>query len=232
MESIDLSSSQDITQFTDEEQVDVKQINHEFVQENKLKGEEREFTIFNDGQCYQSVRLKHGGKYKFRANLTYLNAKPRRSFELAEGWLITTAIASILCFLLVYLRWFSQIQMNNQLLTVALSLSISFSLIAFMVGLLKSRDRIMFYSKFGQVPVLELINHKPDRESFKQFIDHLSSYIIKAQHAADLSPTESLVMELKELRRLKDETVIAESQYEQAKKKILQNKAFTDTSSD
>ncbi len=227
MESIDLSSNEDITQFTDEEQVDVNQINQEFVQENKLKGEAREFTIFNDSQCYQSVRLKHGGKYKFRANLTYLNAKPKRSFDLAEGWLITAAITAIFSFLLVYLRWFSQIQMDNQILTMALSLSISFTLIAFMVGLLKTRDRILFYSKFGHVPVLELMNYKPDRESFKQFIDQLSSYIIKAQHAADLSATDALVMELKELRRLKDETVIAESQYEQAKKKILQNKAFT-----
>ncbi len=227
MESIDLSSNEDITQFTDEEQVDVNQINQEFVQENKLKGEAREFTIFNDSQCYQSVRLKHGGKYKFRANLTYLNAKPKRSFDLAEGWLITAAITAIFSFLLVYLRWFSQIQMDNQILTMALSLSITFTLIAFMVGLLKTRDRILFYSKFGHVPVLELMNYKPDRESFKQFIDQLSSYIIKAQHAADLSATDALVMELKELRRLKDETVIAESQYEQAKKKILQNKAFT-----
>ncbi|MDJ0881812.1 MAG: hypothetical protein QNJ56_09200 [Gammaproteobacteria bacterium] len=227
MESIDLSSNEDITQFTDEEQVDVNQINQEFVQENKLKGEAREFTIFNDSQCYQSVRLKHGGKYKFRANLTYLNAKPKRSFDLAEGWLITAAITAIFSFLLVYLRWFSQIQMDKQILTMALSLSITFTLIAFMVGLLKTRDRILFYSKFGHVPVLELMNYKPDRESFKQFIDQLSSYIIKAQHAADLSATDALVMELKELRRLKDETVIAESQYEQAKKKILQNKAFT-----
>jgi len=227
MERIDLSATEDITQFTDEEQVAVKQVNHEFLQESKLKGEAREFTIFNDIQCYQSIQRKHGGKYKFRANLTYLDPKPRRDFILADNWLITTAISAILSFLLVYLLWFSQINLDRSILTIATSLFISFSLIAFLVTLLKTRDRILFYSKFGRAPVLELMNRKPDRESFKQFLDLLSSHIIKAQHSAGLSPTDSLIMELKELRRLKDETVVPESLYEQAKKKILQNKAFT-----
>ncbi len=232
MEEIDLSTSEDITLFTDEEQVAVKTINHEFSQESKLKGVVREFTIFNDIQCYQSVKRKHGGKHKFRVNLTHLNPKPKRDFILAEGWLITAAISTVLSFMLVYIGWFSSLQFNHQAVFIITALTISFSVIAFLITLLKTQDRIRLFSNCGCAPILELMNNKPDRESFAAFMELLSSHIIKAQHSADLSATERLVLELKELRRLKDESVITEAVYEQAKQKIFKNKAFKSESRD
>lgn len=227
MEEIDLSASDDITLFTDEEQVAVDQVNRKFRQESKLKGIVREFTIFNDIQCYQTVEEKHGGKHKFRVNLTYLDPKTKRDFILAESWLITAAISAILSFLLVYVGWFSSIQINQNIILIVTALSITFCFIAFLIALLKTHDRILFYSKFGQSPVLELINKCPDKESFLEFIDIMSQHIISAQHKTQLSTTQRLTLELKELRRLKDETAIPAAVYEQAKKRIFLNKAFT-----
>jgi len=227
MEEIDLSTDEDITQFTDEEQVAVKKINREFIQENKLKGIVRKFTIFNDIQCYQSVKRKHGGKHKFRVNLTHLNPKPKRDFKLADSWLITAAISAILSFLLIYMGWFSSMQLNHQLLFMLTAFTVSFSVIALLIALLKTRDRILMFSNCGCAQVLEFINNTPNRESFNEFIDLLSSHIIKAQQSSGLTPTERLVFELKELRRLKDENVIPVNEYELAKQRIFKNKAFT-----
>lgn len=228
MEEIDLSAREDdITLFTDEEQITVKMVNQEFRQENKLKGIIREYTIFNDIQSYQSVKKKHGGKHKFRVNLTYLDPKPKREFILADNWLITAAITSILSFLLIYIGWFSSMHFSQNVITFLTILCLSFCFIAFLIAALKTNDSILFYSKFGRAPVLELFNNNPDRGSFSEFKDTLSRHIISAQHEAKLNTTKLLALELKELRRLKDETAIPTSIYEEAKKRIFRNKAFT-----
>jgi hypothetical protein len=227
MEEINLSTNDDITLFTDEEQVAVDNINQKFTQQSKLKGLVREFTIFNDIQCYQTVKLKHGGKHKFRINLSHLDPKPKRDFVLADNWLITAVISAILSFLLIYIGWFSAMQVDQHIFIIITALCISFCFIAFLFAMLKTQDRFLYYSQCGRAPILELINNNPDHESFTEFINLLSSHVIKAQSSADLNPTEKLVMELKELRRLKDETVIPESDYEQAKQKIFRNKAFS-----
>ena len=52
VEEIDLSQQDDITLFTDDEHIVVKHVNFEFVQHSKMKGEVREFTVFNDVQCF------------------------------------------------------------------------------------------------------------------------------------------------------------------------------------
>ena len=230
MEQIDLRTSEDITQFTDEEQVAVDKINHEFVQENPLKGETREFTLFNDIQCYQAVRRKHGGKYKYRVNLSHLDPKPKREFILADNWLIIAAISGVIGFMLVYIGWFSDMQFDSQIMVILSALSICFCLIAFLIALLKTRDRVLLYSYYGRAPVLELMNKNPDRASFAEFMALLSEHISQARENSTINSTDRLVAELKELRRLKDETVISEAVYEQAKKRIFRNPAFSQAS--
>lgn len=227
MEEIDLTSSNDTTFFTDEEKVVVETINAEFRQEHKLKGEVREFTIFNDIHCYQSVKKKHAGKHKFRVNLSCVNPQPKREFKRADNWLISAAIIFILSLLLIYLGWFSHFNLNKHVMTILAIFSLSFSCILFLYALLKTQDKILFYSQYGQIPVLELMNNRPNKNDFSEFINTLSTHIVKAKHGNQIDQAECLRSELKELRRLKDETVIPESVYEQAKKLILRNNAFT-----
>lgn len=228
MEEIDLTTEEDITLFTDDERVSVNKVNREFRQESKLKGLINEFTIFNDNQCYQKVIKKHGGRHKFRVNLSYLDPEPRRERKLADSWLVTAAISAILAFLLIYLGWFSDNSagLHTQLLYILLCTTVSFSCIAFMIAILKTRDRLVIYSKCGRAPVLQLINNNPDRESFLKFMNCLSRHILLSRKNISCSATELLAMELKELRRLKDEGVINGSQYDISKQRIFSNKAF------
>ena len=234
MEEIDLTVHEDITLFTDDEQVSVRKVNREFRQHSKLKGVINEFTIFNDNQCYQKVIRKHGGKHKFRVELSYLDPEPRREFNLADSWLVTAAIGAILSFLLIYLGWFhtNAARLDSHLLYALLSISISFSLISFLVALLKTRDRLVIFSKCGRAPVLELINNNPDKDSFLQFTNCLSRHILLSRQNITCSATELLAKELKELRRLKDEGVIPTKQYELSKQKIFSNKAFVADNAD
>ncbi len=224
---IDIASEEDITQFEDAEHVAVKKINHEFVQESKLKGQINEYTIFNDIHCYQSVQKKHGGKTKFRVNLSYLDPKPHRQVILAKSWLITAAAGFIVGLLVVYLGWFSPIQFIDQsMLTIVTTMVFTFSVIALLVALLRTHDRILFHSRYGQIPILEFFNKKPDAHSFEEFIHRLSRYIGLAQQVCKYDTNKCLTLELQELRRLKKEHVISEQQYEQGKQVIFNNKAF------
>ncbi len=228
VEEIDLNAQEEITLFTDDEHVAVRTIDREFRQESKLKGIVREFTIFNGIQCYQKVTRKHGGKHKFRVNLACLDPEPRRIYNLADNWLIMGAIGLVLSFLLVYLGWFRTppLQISNSLLYILTSVALSFSIIALLLALLKTRDRLVIYSKCGRAPVLELINNNPNKQQFMEFMDSLSRHILLSRRGISSSPTELLAMELKELRRLRDEHAIKEDQYESAKKRIFRNRAY------
>lgn len=226
MEEIDLSHQEDITLFTDDEHVVVKKVNLEFTQHSKLKGEVREFTLFNDVHCYQKVAKKHRGKQKFRVNLSYLDPMPKREYTLADNWLIMSAIAAVVSFMLIYAGWFSDRQFDPHLLTILTSLTITFCLLALLIAILKTEDRLIIFSKCGRAPILEMLNNNPDHDSFLEFSDSLSRHILLANQKNPASQTERLALELKELRRLKDENVIPELQYERAKKRIFKNKAY------
>lgn len=226
MEKIILSSEEDITLFTDEEQVAVKKINQELRQQSKLRGELREFTLFNDVQCYQRVQKKHLGKYKFRVNLNYLNARPEREYTLAINWLITAAISAIFSLSLIYIGWFSSLQFSQSSATFITALSISFSCIALLIGLFRTTDRIILYSRYGHVPILEFINNNPDQQALSIFLGTLCKQISTAHHNSLLAPSEQLTQEIRELRRLRDETVITDAQYKQGVMLIFKNRAF------
>lgn len=226
MEEIDLSHPEDITLFTDDEHVAVRNINFEFVQNSKIKGEIREFTIFNDVHCYQKVTKKHRGKQKFRINLAYMDPMPKRDYILAYNWLFVSAISAVVSFMLVYIGWFSKLQLNSQIMFILASMSITFSLLSVLIAMLKTQDRLLMYSRCGRAPVLEMMNNNPDQESFQNFSDSLSRQILLASQNSSASPTEKLALELKELRRLRNESVITALQYDRAKRNIFKNKAF------
>ena len=205
---IDIVAEEDVTQFQDDEHVSVDKINHEFVQEDRLKGQINEYTIFNDTHCYQSVRKKHRGKTKFRVNLTYLDPQPHREVILAKQWLITAAASFVVGLLVVYLGWFSPIQFNDHtILTIVSAIILTFSIISLLVALLRTHDRILFHSRYGQVPILEFFNKKPDAHSFEEFSHRLSRYIGLAQKVCQHDTNKCLTLELQELRRLKKEHV-------------------------
>jgi hypothetical protein len=226
IEEIDFGGQEDITMFTDDEHIVVKHINFEFVQNSKMKGELREFTVFNDIHCYQKVTRKHRGKKKFRVNLAYMDPMPQRQYILADSWLFVAAISAVVSFLLIYVGWFSEMQVNSNIMFILTSLSITFCLLAVLVALLKTQDRLIMHSRFGRAPILEFINNNPDHESFQQFSDMLSRQILLASQRNPASPKEILAQELKELRRLTNESVIPALHYERAKKQIFRNKAF------
>lgn len=229
MEEIEISSPEDTTLLLDEENVKIEQVNFEFHQASKLKGEEFSFTVFNNQHCYQKVKDIRGKKYKFRVALPYLDPKPLHKLTIAENWMFASAVSAIASYVLIYLGWFSEYAINMKLILIATPISLALFLIFLLVALVKTSNRTFIVSQFGQVPILEMIRNAPNKHEFADFLDQFSRSI-KSSQSALYNKKNRLRGELKELRRLKNETVITEKQYEAGKSRILSNRAFNDIS--
>ncbi len=220
---IDLEGVDDTTAFSDSEQIPVDHINFEFEQANKLRGIYRQITIFNDTHCYQSIKNKHQRKYKYRIDISFLDPRPFRKRYIAWKWLYASLALVLLDVALVAGGWLSNMSVNSLGLFVGVTMVAVMCLLAFFYY---SQDKVFFRSQFGKIRLIELINRNPDNESFRRFINHFVMQIKKSKTAKNYNTTKFLTRELQELRRLKDETVVAEESYEKAKQLIFRHEAF------
>ena len=225
MENIILAADEDITDFTDSEQVKVQVVNLELKQNCWLDGEKREFMIFNGKHCYQKVENREGGKKKFRINLSYLDAIPERQVNFAYNWFIAaTLMLSVAIISLFFLVSGNPVDKLTFISLIGFGLVIGIP--AIVIGAIKSTCRVTFVSHFGRVPVLELINASPNSKTYMTFIDYLQQKINCYTRPKDGDLRPYLLSELAELRRLKNESVLSSSDFNNAMKRIITNSAY------
>lgn len=225
MEKIILSSDEDITDFTDQEQVKVRIVNLELKQSCWFTGEQRMFMIFNGSQCYQRVQWSASNKKKYRVNLGYLNEEPERHVKYALGWFSL----ALMFFLFSGLLMFSEIFVvqNYELMVDSLAaFSVFMGGMALVTGWMQSSNRVIFYSRYGNVPLLELIHQSPSKKTFEDFIETLKQKIATANRMNNSSLKEYLGKELNELRRLKNESVLGSTDFNNAFQRIVQHSAY------
>ncbi|MEM7562811.1 MAG: hypothetical protein AAF353_07140 [Pseudomonadota bacterium] len=224
---IDLHGIDDTTQFSDHENVPVEHINFEFEQNSKLRGIQRQLTVFNDTHCYQTVKTKRKRKIKYRIDIAYLDPRPFRQKIIAWKWLFAS---------LALLGLDITIIATGQLTTSSvnlLGLFVGTTVVALMLLLgffYYTYDKVYFRTQYGKVRVLEMMNNNPDKASFRSFIAKFNMQIKKSKTAKNLNQNKFLTQELQQLRRLKDETMIPESDYEKAKRRIFKHEAFKSAS--
>lgn len=227
MDSIEVKSNEEITLFTDDQQIILKEVNFELEQSNKIRGFYNKLTIFNGSHCYQLIRNKHQRKIKFRIDISYLNPLPSRQHKVAWKWLFTAAPFMLVSLVMMYAGLFSEtFKPSTYFMTVLISAS-SISLICILLTIHRSYDKWVFKSEFGNIELINLLNSHPDKDTFKIFTDRLTLQVRKAKLAKDTALSECLAGELRELRRLKDETVISAQQYESAKQRIFTHEGFS-----
>ena len=228
MEEIDLTTPDEITMFTDEEHVVLDTIDFEFEQKNKVRGIYRKITIFNGNHCYQSIKDKHQRKYKYRVDIAYLNPHPFRIHNIAWKWLyiaaglgVITAISGVIGWLTNWLGPSPGIYYTAAVIGGAAATVIALLLFAHL-----SHDKILFKTHFSGIKLIELVNKYPNKDEFRQFVGKFIVQIKKAKAKKAYTTSRFLAMELKELRRLRDETVVTQKQYEDAKKLIFTHESF------
>jgi hypothetical protein len=220
---IDLEGVDDATQFSDKENIPVEHVNFEFQQSNKRHGVHRDLTIFNDTHCYQSVKNKHKRKIKFRTDIAYLDPRPFRQKFIAWKWLYAGLALIGLDLAIVFGGWLDTSSINFMGLFIGVTMVALMTLLAFFYN---SYDKVFYRTRYGRVKIIELMNNNPDKEAFRAFITKFNLQIKKSKTAKNFTQNKFLARELQELRRLKDETMIAEEDYESAKRRIFKHEAF------
>ena len=223
---IDLPPLEDdiTTNFSDSEQIPVEHVKFGFAQINKLQGISRKLTIFNDTHCYQSIKNKHEGKYKYRIDLAFLDPRPIRVRMVPWKWLYASLALWILDAMLIFTDWLKTSSVGYLGLFIGITVTALLAMLAFFYY---SRDTVYFRSQYGKINLVEIINNNPDKDNFRKFITKFVMQINRCKTAKSISQDKFLASELQELRRLKDETVIPGSSYEMAKKRIFKHEAFS-----
>ena len=218
---IDLESSEETTWFSDEEKVAIEKINFEFTQSSKIRGIYRKISIFNDHHCYQAIKNKHKRKYKYRVDLLFLDPRAFRERKIAWNWLYGSIGLTFIGVVMIYLGWFADFFTPSAYYEISLIVVISAMLISLLMFMHNSYDKIIFKSQYGRVKFIEIINGYPDKKTFRKFIGRFMMQIKNEKSKKNYSPSKFLTRELQELRRLKNEEVISEEEYQSGKALIL-----------
>ena len=224
---IDLKPIEDeITQFSDDEEIAVKHVNFEFEQSHKFRGMYRKVTIFNDAQCYQKIKIKHRRKYKFRLNLAHLDPRPFRLRHIVWKWLYASLALCCGAAVFVIAGWFDTSSVVSLGIFAGVIVAALLTLLTFFY---LSHDTVYFRSQFGKIRLFELANNNPGKDSFRDFVNKIVVQINKSKAAKGMNQSQLLAAELKELRRLKDEGIGPDGDYEKAKLLMFKHQAFKST---
>ena len=214
---------EDITRFSDNEQIPVEHVDFEFEQTHQLRGMHRKFTIFNNTQCYQWIKNKHRRKYKFRLDLAYLDPRPFRLRHIVWKWLYASLSLWLFAVVYTFMGWLDSSSIPSMGIFTGILVVAAMTLLTFFY---LSHDTVYFRSQFGKIRLFELANNNPDKDNFRNFINQIVVQINKSKAAKEMNQSQLLASELKELRRLKDENIVPVDSYEKAKVLIFKHEAF------
>jgi hypothetical protein len=182
-------------------------------QVNRMRRCQSQFTLFNNHCLAVKTRgfLQHPRDYSI--DIGILDPHPKRMRKIAWHYLLIFFVLGAAAWFLAFIS----VTANGTLLSVILSASAALSLV---LGIYRSHDRLVFYSRYGRVPLVVLFNRLPDRVAFDAFTDALAKHI-KDARAHYPCQNETLSEELKAHRRLREEGVISSRRYDIVKQRIL-----------
>ena len=223
---IELETSAETTWFSDDEKVKIKKINLEFEQSSKLSGIYRKVTVFNDHHCYQTIKNKGKGKYRYRVDLSFLDPRPYRRRNIAWPWFFTSVGLAVIGSAMVYLGWFAKTVTPTTYYSVSVVVVIAAMIMTILLFVSNSYDRVVFKSQYGRVKYIEILNKYPSKKACRKFLSRFVKQVKNEKAKRNYSIAKFLARELQELRRLKNEEVITESEYQSGKNAIFKHKSY------
>lgn len=190
-------------------------------QEASARGEKRTFEIYNE-KFIKVTTNSLISKHSYHLNLSMLAPWPVRHRKISWQWLLaviyfsTTTLAYTAY--LIYFPESSKLEKLLPFIVVFLLLSLG----TFLMFLYKSPNVMEFKSRYGNCVVLSLLYNLPNPKEFKHFVEEIKLRSLTASQSLKINKSQMLNVELNELRRLRDEGVLTQHSYEEAKARILQ----------
>lgn len=217
-----------------EERIDCRQLSEEFVQCNKLRGIRRSFQIYRNAHLFQMFDwYRDKKKRKYRINLACLNARPEHQLTLEWKWLTTALATAIWSLILIYTASFTSIPdtlatVQPQHLVSAGVLMATITVISLLLFVWYRRDKTVYRCYQSGLPLVMLDTDKPDPGTFRRLTRLIEQGIEASTAYRDVQ--ERLVIELRELRRLRDEGIVSELDYENARDSIFSHHEYRSVS--
>jgi hypothetical protein len=202
------------------EEVNLNQVTQELLQTNRLKEYQQLCRIFDDK--FLNINQKHGRNSRgFTVPLSLLDEQPVSRWFIRFRYLFLAAILFVLAWAAYALMQHNIGIFNhpNTYAAITLLLTIGAILIVFMVK--QSRHVLIFRSRHGHMPLLELLYNKPDKYRFRQFAAQLRELIARCDTQNHYTESQRLAADLAEHRRLRNERILTDKQYEQVKQNIM-----------
>jgi hypothetical protein len=190
----------------------------ELLQVSFTKAYAAHFTIF--GGHYVSVHLKRLFRQpvNYWIDLRYVESMPMRIFTLDRPALWVTSGLGALSIIFFLVAWLSRQPLFW--LSVAVPL-VCGAVLAALILAQRSKDRIVFCSRYARIPWFELLVTKPKRRTVDEFIKSLTGVIHGVGNRRGDTPQERLGAELREHRRLRENGILSEAVYNSAKTHLL-----------
>lgn len=200
-----------------------KTINSSLFQESKARGEKRGFEIYNNKFIKVTTsNIMHNNSYHL--NLSMLAPWPVRHRNISWQWLSAVLYFSLTT--LAYTAYLFYFQESGKLerLLPFIVIFLLLSLAAFLMFLYQSPNVIEFKSRYGNCVVLSLLYKNPNKKQFKAFIDEIKLRSLSASQAIKIDKSQMLNIEMNELKRLRNEGIITQHHYADAKERIIKIK--------
>lgn len=198
-----------------------KQHNSNLFQESNARGEKRAFEIYNN-KFIKVITNNIISNNSYHLNLSMLAPWPVRHRNISWQWLLAVLYFSITTIsYTAYLFYFQESAKLERLLPFIV-IFLLLSLAAFLMFLYRSPNVVEFRSRYGNCVVLSLLYNKPNKKEFKEFIEEIKLRSLSASQVVTLDKKQMLDIEMNELRRLRNEEVIEQHDYADAKARILQ----------
>ncbi|MDH5395257.1 MAG: hypothetical protein OEW97_03210 [Gammaproteobacteria bacterium] len=192
-------------------------------QESNARGEKRTFEIYND-KFIKVTTNSIINNNSYHLNLSMLGPWPERHSNVSWQWLLALIYFSFVTVIYAtYLIYFQESGKIERLLPFVF-IFLLLSLGSLLMFLYRSHNVTQFRSRYGNCVVLSLLYNNPNQKDFKNFIEEIKLRSLSASQAVKFDKSQMLNFEIKELRRLRDEGIIKQHHYEDAKARILQMK--------
>ena len=194
-------------------------LNRRYEQKNTATGEERVFEIYNEKFIKVSTHdlLR---EREYHLNLSMLEPWPSRQRNISWRWLFSIIYFAVAT--LVYLVYMAQYGTNDSIakLIPFIVIFLLFTLASLLMFLYRSPHVMVFRSRYCGVILISLFVNNPNKNSFRIFVEELKTRILAASQTVKIDKNQMLVNEITKLRRLTNDGILSEDDYERAKRRI------------
>ncbi|WP_455208581.1 hypothetical protein [Kaarinaea lacus] len=202
------------------EAIELNQVTLELLQTVSWKEQQKLLRIFDNK--FLNINEKNAKKTtSYNIHLWLLDANPVRKRILHVKYLLTACALMALGWLAYYVIQLGIPGFSNPYLYALPVLPITAGIILLVYMIKLSKHVLLFYSDHGRIPLVEVFYNNPGKNRFNQFAGELINCIHAVKTENYFNEQQILAAELSEHRRLRDEGVISDAVYEEAKNNIL-----------